>query len=389
MDYLKKWVKYNQFLRDKVVDKSDSDTKILLTNFAGTAQAQDIQKRTDLLGSNFYRIKVNVKPFAEDEKKRGKGVILIDFHDEQAVFNSIKTNFDSPYWAFTSLPDKTTLQNYNDIFIWQLKACNFKCPWCYVDDESNTAKKTKGAEFFSIPEIINAFEKEREKYELNMIRGSGGEPTLAIEQWLETLNELENRNLQESVFLQGDTNLSTGEFIKHLDETDQISPFLLHEIGNYDNFGLLCSFKGTDTESFLKASGFTKSDGTLNNNYGFLEKHRWETFNMYVEAGIDVYPFIYDPNPKTLEAFMNKGAKFFGDGFYLKTWMFPLKLYSPEQDRLDKIGKSEEEFQSELDENFKQSEEIMNNLIYKNFKVNYQSIPRTGIKLKSNEILSF
>lgn len=101
-----------------------------------------------------------------------------------------------------------------------------------------------------------------------------------------------------------------------------------------------------------------------------------------MKAGIDAYPFIYDPNPNTIEKFMEKGAKIFGDGFYLKAWISPLKLYGPEKERLKKIGKNSEDYQKELDDNFNRSKEVMQHLVHEKYGINYQAIPRTGIELK-------
>ena len=79
---------------------------------------------------------------------------------------------------------------------------------------------------------------------------------------------------------------------------------------------------------------------------------------------------------------MEKGAKMFGDGFYLKTWMYKLKLYGAEKERLKKIDKNPEDYQKELDDNFNRSKEVMQDIIWKKFGINYQAIPRTGIELK-------
>lgn len=370
---IEKWVKVCNALRNRAMKIEDYRNRYLLANFTGTAQQKDIEKRTPLL-QDFFRIKVNVKGFSEKEEER-RGVPEADFSENGQVYDALGKEFDMPYWAFHSLPNKKHLQDYNNIFIWQLKACNLKCPWCYVDDINKNGKEGNNARFFSMEEIIDVFEDERGKQELNMIRPSGGEPTLAIEQWQECLFELDERDLENDVYVQGDTNLTTGHFIEHLEETEQIGKRVLEKVGEYDNFGLLCSFKGTDVESFLEATGMPKS-------YAFLEEERWYTFSKLLNAKIDAYPFIYDPNPDTLESFMKTGARNYGDGFYLKTWLINLKLYGPEKERLEKIGVSSEEYQKQLGENFSRSEEIMQNLIWEKFKLNYKAIPRAGIKLK-------
>jgi hypothetical protein len=215
-----------------------------------------------------------------------------------------------------------------------------------------------------------------------MIRPSGGVPTLAIEQWNEMLSEIKKRGLEKEVYVQGDTNLTTGHFIDYLEDRGEIEDNYLEKISKFSNFGILCSFKGTDTGSFLKAIGMTHRNGSPNMEYSFLEKERDYTFAKLVKAGSDVYPFIYDSNPETITEFMENGARKFGPGFYLKTRLFKLKLYGPEKERFAKIGKNPEEEQKRLDDNFKKSYDILSNLVQTKLGVPYGAIPRTGIKLE-------
>ena len=363
------WIRYCENLRNNVIKKENGENKYLLTNFSGTEQKKDIEARTPLI-NDFCRVKINVKAFSDEERAK-KGLEPFDFHNEQDIFNALKEEFDMPYWALLSIAKP--LKDLTKTFIYQLKACNIHCPWCYVDDISKNAQNSNNSSFFSVREIMDMFEKEQKNQPLYNFRPSGGEPTLAVEQWLESLREIEKRNL--TAFIQGDTNLTTGCYIEHLENTGQIEKNLLEKIGEYDNFGLLCSFKGTDKESFLKSIGMPEQ-------FSFLEDERWHTFGKLVKAGIDAYIFVYGANPKTLEPFMKKGAGMFGDGFYLKTWIVKLKLYGAEKPRLDRIGVNSDAYQKELDENFQKSEEIMQNLIWKKFGINYQAFPRTGFKLK-------
>jgi len=369
-----------RMMREKVVRKRKDGRglKILLANFTNTVQQKDIEKRTALAG-DYFRVKVNVKAFSEAEMQK-KGMHAVDFHNNQEVFRAMNDEFDMPYWAFHSLK-KGKLQDYNNTFIYQLKACNIHCPWCYVDDMNKDGSTDNNPGWFGIPKIIDKFVEAREKHKqgkgscaglLNNLRPSGGEPTLAIEQWLEVLRELEKRGLGKEVFVQGDTNLTTGNFIDYLELTKQIEPDFLRKVGEFRNFGVLCSFKGTDCKSFSEATN-------VNSNLHSLQMY---SLAKYVKAGIDVYPFIYDSNPKTLERFMETGSNFFGDGFYLKSWLFLLKLYGPEKERLNAKGISSEDYQKKLDERFSQSKEIMQDIIWRKFGLNYQAVPRAGIKLE-------
>jgi len=374
---LEKWINHCDNLRSNLIANEGGANKYLLANFSGTSQQKDIEKRTALIG-DFCRIKINVKSFDEKEmQKQGKRVV--DFSNYSEVFSALRDEFDMPQWAHLALMNRP-LKDFQNIFIYQLKGCNIHCPWCYVDDINKNNQKGNG-EFFSVSEIVDLFEQERKKQQLYMIRPSGGEPTLAIEQWGEMLSEIKKRGLEKEVYVQGDTNLTTGHFIESLESKNKIAENLLEKISKFDNFGVLCSFKGTDTESFLKAVGFVKSDGSANRDYSFLEDERWFSFSKLVKAGIDAYPFIYDSNPETITNFMEKGAEKFGSGFYLKTRLFKLKLYGPEKDRLAKIGKDPLEEQKRLDDNFEKSYKILNEIIQTKLGVPYGAIPRKGIKL--------
>jgi len=377
---LKEWVNYCSKLRSLLMKNDNGVNKYLLANFSGTSQQKDIEKRTPLIG-DFYRVKINVKAF--DEKEMGKKDLpVVDFTDYQQVSDGLRDEFDMPQWAHLTLHNRP-LQDFNNILISQIKGCNLRCPWCYVDDSNKNSIQGGGAEYFSVPEILDVFEKERKKQPLYMIRPSGGEPTLAIEQWPEFLRELRKRGLEKEVYMQGDTNLTTGHFIEYLEDKGEIEPNLLEKVAEFKNQGILCSFKGTDTESFLRASGMTHHNGIPNMEYGFLEQERWYSFGKLIDAGIDAYPFIYDPNPETLKWFMEEGADKFGNGFYLKTRLFKLKLYGPEKERYAKIGKDPEKEQERLDNNFEQSCDILNDLIQRKLGVPYGAIPRTGIQLEN------
>jgi uncharacterized Fe-S cluster-containing radical SAM superfamily protein len=322
-----------------------------------------------LILGDFFRVKLNTVAFEKLENNTP-----IDFSDNSQVFKALANEFDMPYWGFMALKDRP-LKDFSRTFIYQLKACNLRCLWCYAND-INKNGRNEHAKYFSIPEIFDVFEEARKTQTVNNFRPSGGEPTLAVEQWLESLREIEKRKL--NVYVQGDNNLTNGHYMDALENNGDIERGLLEKVAGYENFGLLCSFKGTDAESFLKATNMPRS-------YSFLEDERWYSFAKLTKAGIDTYPFVYDPNPDTLESFMEKGARKFGDGFYLKTWIFKLKPYEDSgKERIEKKGFKYEEFYKKLKENFEKSKEIMQNLIQKKYGLNYQAVPRYGIKLKAN-----
>jgi organic radical activating enzyme len=361
------WIKRCDSLSRRVVKEKGNSRKYLLANFSGTAQKKDIEVHTSTMGNDFYRTKDNLK---------------VNSDNEAELEVAVKSQFDMPDWASRKLG--LSLASTNLAFMPQLKACNVHCPWCFVDDQNKNGEKETG-EYFSISEVVDAFQSARKESgkPLHLMRLSGGEPTLAPWQWLELLQELNSRGLSKGVYFQGETNLTTGHFIEYLQKENRLDRDFLKRVSEYNNFGVLCSFKGTDTESFLRAIGFCKKDGTSDKRFSFLEEERWYSFDKMVRAGIDCYPFVYDPNPQTIRSFLEKGFREYGENFVSKTWVFPLKLYGPEKERLTKKGIDPELYQTQLSDNFKRSEELMYKLVPHYTGHEYKAIPRTGIILKA------
>ena len=364
---LEKWIKRCDSLSKRTFIEEDGVKKYLFARLSGTSQANDIKKSAVVI-DDFYRTKDNLKCKSGNPSELYKSA-------------TSDTGFDMPLWAYKSL--NLPLQVCNMTFMPQTKTCNVYCPWCFVDDYNKNGRKEEGA-YFSNKEVIDAFLDARKGLakEMHVMRLSGGEPLLVPWQWLENLEELKRRGLSDDVYFQGETNLTTGSFIRQLQREGRLDKNFWEKIAEYNNFGVLCSFKGTDWKSNLRAIGFSQKDGTVNPEYKFLDKERWNTFETMVKAGIDVYPLIYDPNPKTLKYFLEKGVKKFGEEFALKTWIIPLKIYEPIRNRLDSRGIQLENFQKGLDENFKKSRGIMEKLIPKITGCGYKSIPRNEIILK-------
>lgn len=366
-------------LRNNVLKKENGTLNILLANFSNSEQKKDIEYRTPVI-EDFFRTKIDVKDWRDKQDYR-KDSKDFDWSNKEAIMNSMASNFDMPSWAYYHLENKKELDEglnkYCEPFIYQLKACNIHCPYCFVDDFNKNGKFDNGARFFSIPEIVDEFEKEREKRvkeDLNhvcRIRASGGEPTVVPEQWLAMLQEIEKRNLGDKIHFHSDTNLTTGYFLDELEEKGEIEKNIFEKIGQYKNFGLLCSFKGTDVKNFVK-----NTRANANPEYFYNIFHSFEKF---VKAGIDAYPFFYNPNPETLENFLEELARKFGDAVYLKTWVFPLKMYEPVRARL---GEKASAYEREWSDNFKMAEEKMREILQRKFGVNYKKSLRAGIKLE-------
>ncbi|MGD9275655.1 MAG: radical SAM protein [Candidatus Pacearchaeota archaeon] len=368
MNVEKWWVeKRCNNLSRKTVLETKRERKYLLANLSKTLQAEDINKSAYTIG-DFYRTKDNLKADSNDEEALEKAVVA-------------DNGFDMPAWAVSRLKG-LSLAECNMTFMPQTKTCNVYCPWCFVDDENKNGKKGRG-EYFSTSEIIDALEDTRKTKTIHVIRRSGGEPLLAPWQWLETLEEIEKRGLSDKIYFQGETNQTTGHFIDYLIQQGRLDKFFWKKLGEYNNFGVLCSFKGTDTESNLRAIGFCNKKGKVNKNFSFLDNERWYTYDRMVNAGIDAYPFMYDSDPNTVDEFLQKGMKKYGPNFVSKSWAFPLKLYGPEKERLKRRGIDHDKFQERLNINFKRTKEKMQKLVPKYAGHEYKEIPRVLVELKN------
>jgi len=366
MDLRKLWSeKICYSLSKKTVKEEKGVKKYLLANLSKTAQEKDIEKSAYTIG-DFYRTKDNLKADANNPEALAQALVK-------------DNGFDMPDWA--SYKTGYSLADCNMTFMPQTKTCNLYCPWCFVDDENKNGKKGRG-EFFSTKEIIDALEDSRKNDVIHSMRRSGGEPLLAPWQWLENLEELQKRGLEKEIYFQGETNLTTGHLIDYLQQQGKLDKHFWEKVAEYNNFGVLCSFKGTDAESNLRAIGFTGKNNTINKKFTFLDKERWYTFRKIVEAGIDAYPFIYDPNPETIDEFLKQGMDEYGPEFVSKTWLFPLKLYGPEKIRLAKKGIDLDLFQEKLTENFTRTKEKMQELTPKYTGHEYRAVRRVEVKLK-------
>jgi uncharacterized Fe-S cluster-containing radical SAM superfamily protein len=280
------------------------------------------------------------------------------------------------------------LRNYNEVFIYQLKGCNLHCVYCFVDDWNKDGRLSHEARFFSLDEILSAFYRERERRKLchetplNRIRPSGGEPTLVIEQLPELLHKLEEAGLEREVHVQSDTNLTTGHFIDWLEAKGEVQKGILEEIASYKNFSLLASFKGTDPKNFSHNVRVSPK----------LFEEQFYSFKKWLDAGVDVYPFLYNPNPASLGSFMDRFAHEVGEGAYLKTWVFSLKMYETVKARLRREavmrGVDPDQYirayAEEWQRNYEESEKFMKALLLQKYGLPYKRFLRAGLSYRTS-----
>ncbi len=369
------------FLRKKLV----KDGEVLCVDFAGTLQEKDIHK--DLIkdvdvGRYTYRCKINIKDF-DPEIRAAKGLPPFDFSNEKAIFDTINTdtNFDIPLWFLRKAGDK--LENivlYDLPLIYQVMGCNFHsgaktggCIQCFVDDKSNVPNQKRGV-WLSAENVVNTFIAMHGLKNIRVLRISGGEPTLVLDHILAVCEEFLDRAIWP--FFQFDTNLSTGMLIEYFEQQGIFPSHIMQKIAAYDP-GVLVSIKGT-TDQNLQEN--TQSSMTIEDQI--------YTLKLFVEAGVDIYPCMYNPDADHLREYMEKMESIF-ENFLLKTRIFPTKIYSPTTERIanmaEKKGVDAEQllglYVADWIANYYRSCEILNEMLMERYGLAYKSYERPGIKI--------
>jgi uncharacterized Fe-S cluster-containing radical SAM superfamily protein len=159
-----------------------------------------------------------------------------------------KLEFQNPAYsaAFRSKGRLGDPKDFNRVFAVQVSGCTFACNFCYVPPEVNAANPELG-KFFSSKEIIDYFIKAREKSKepINVLRITGGEPTIIHEIIIEIYNKLEKI---DGMYLWIDTNLSISKNLLNF-ESD------LKNIMQKRNVGVIGCFKGFCKEDFSIVTG--------------------------------------------------------------------------------------------------------------------------------------
>ncbi len=338
--------------------------RLLLANLTVGEQVKDIQEtKGNVKGAieDFFRVKTNVKTEAWSAYLRTG--------DSQETRDPRLLMFDFDWWPIPKMGGKP--EDWNEVYIYQLKGCNVACPFCFVDRCNNDGKDRDGAKYFTTKGIVDAFthtreDKLRQGVSINVLRASGGEPSLVPEQWLWTLQELKSRGLSDKVYFQSDTNLTTGTALRQWMDQGKLSRNILDDVAEYGNFGLLSCFKGTDPATFAQNSGCDAS--------AFDEQ--FESYRLFIRAGVKTYPHVVNPNPDTLESFMDRLAKEHGDQMYGMVHIFSIGMYGPVKDRIQKRGTDADKAAAQWRDNYAKGVEVMDRLCQKHLGVGYKRTSR-------------
>lgn len=156
--------------------------------------------------------------------------------------------------------------------VFQNAACNWRCWYCFVPFNMLTASEQR-ASWLTADELVELYLAEVDRPP--MIDLTGGQPELVPEWVVWTMRSLRERGLEETVYLWSDDNLSTDYFWTQLTEDER------ELVATFRGYGRVACFKGFDEASFAFN---TKAAPELFSRQFSLMKR-------YLGCGIDIYAY--------------------------------------------------------------------------------------------------
>lgn len=239
----------SEMLRKKIINIEEK--KILISRISSSKQEQDL----------------TLPPNCE-----GYGRIR---HFKMARKNWIPDPLPNvPYATKMNIAIEETLQTQ----LFQLSACDFRCWFCFVD-QNLLAANTKNSKFFSVDELFELYLKEQ--IQPKIIDLSGGQPNLTPE-WLYWAIEKIQKIGRNDLYIWSDDNLSNYHYWKYLSNNQR------EVISNFKNQGRVGCFKGFDSNSFA-------FNTNINPRY---YDNQFDIFNKLLNEKIDLYAYvIFTSNP--------------------------------------------------------------------------------------------
>lgn len=237
---------FSENLRSKGIDLDNK--KILITNYAGSLQEEDLTEPANCNG--FGRIR-------HFKLKASKGI-----------------------WPKNPLPIlpaakalKLSVENEIKAQVFQNAVCNWRCWYCFVDFKLLAGSK-KYSEFLSCDELLDLYLMQNDLP--RVIDLTGGQPDLTPE-WIPWMMEsLIARGLENELLLWSDDNLSNDYFWTYLSEKQ------IQAVADYKMYCRVCCFKGIDEKSFM-----------LNTQADPSHFHiQFELFRRFHQLGLDLYGYI-------------------------------------------------------------------------------------------------
>lgn len=205
--------------------------------------------------------------------------------------------------------------------VFQNAICSWRCWYCYVDFDLLSGNR-KFSEYKSADELIDLYLKEKDQPKI--IDLSGGQPDLVPEWSLWFVQALRRHNLQDSIYLWTDDNLSNDYLWRYL------TPNQLEELVNFPNYGRVGCFKGFDSHSFSFNTGAEAS----------AFDQQFEIMRRLVETGFDVYGYTTFTTPtatdieRKMSLFIDRLQDSIHPIFPLRTVPLHISIYTPTKSRL-------------------------------------------------------
>lgn len=241
---------YSARLRPRAVDLAGG--KILLADFRGSGQEADLTDPPNCGGVGRIR------------------------HFRRATSAEWPANplpID-PAASFLGLPDSDAVEAQ----VFQNAACNWRCWYCYVPFELLGAAK---GTWVTPRDLIERYARVDGRPPI--IDLTGGQPDL-IPEWVPwMMRALCDADLQDSVYLWSDDNLSNDYFWQFLDSTTR------KMMGDYRGYGRVCCFKGFDEMSFA----FNTDAAPV------LFNRQFELFAKLLATGLDLYAYATFTGPSS------------------------------------------------------------------------------------------
>ncbi|MFQ6010122.1 MAG: hypothetical protein ACE5J7_03335 [Candidatus Aenigmatarchaeota archaeon] len=402
--------KQAQKIREKAVRKKHGKIEFRSTNFAGTLQEIDIKKRTEMpldaiTNTHPYRFKIDTKEFdpkervkkARDESLpkhvRGEYSEPFDFNDIKGIFKSLglKYNFDMPLISLrrTDRPLKD-IRHFDMALITQLQGCNLHdfgpgggCIFCYVDAESNCPYTPNRGVWLGVENILTTVKELRDDptiragLELHRVRLSGGEPTVMLDFALELAETIEKEKIDQ-LHVWFDTNLSAKTFIDNMIKENKYPKDILQQLASHD-VCVYAAFKGTTDKNIIH-----NAQAELSTN------EQMEALGQLVDARLEAYPCIYNPDYKSFPDFIDKLNENFTNASKILRIEGINWTYEPTKLRIRKIAEAinvpeEYLYNAYVQEealNYNKCEEFMLHYVGDKYGLPYKEFDRTQFKVE-------
>lgn len=367
------------------------ENQILVVDYTDTLQKKDTTKVIDTMpnirtGEEVFRTKYNVKEIDKlAHEIYGKDYLDPKKEKPEKIENLVKrSEFDFPLW-YKEMEDfkMKNICDYNSPLMFQVAGCNFHdgrgyggCLYCFVDDKSNNGIPGKGKTYLSVEDAVESLQSARSEirniYKENnvdldpkVLRASGGEPTIVLDWILDLWEEIERKNLDFVGRL--DSNLSTGKVVDRFEREGIYREDILEDLAKYP-IKVLAAIKGV-SERNIKEN--VRADFKMEDQEYSIKK--------FLEAGFDSYFQMYNPNPNDLENYLEKMDEKI-ENFSLRVHIGPLKVYGPNKKRCKNI----EKFEKRWNKNYRESCEVIDKYLRKNYGVGYKETPRPDVELELN-----